>query len=414
MKRNIFVAALSMLIVLAIAGCAPQWPPLGWVPGQDGADTTSMNITDEDDLRDFASRSGKVKGILDMDLDISSLTEPIRLKGPKELTGNLSLGTGTSGASYAFAKGIQAKTTTPMDIFIIEDGASITLSNLEVSVKQEAARLIQSIFSIDDASIAVSSFNVTVPGTQTTVITGIAIGANTKSDNITISGSSAIVTIDPENNDEELKDKVAENTVMEASDYSSLVNALTGTAGTVRLTQDIVVEDQLDVTRKVTLDMNGKMLSNTAEIWDTAEKKWSIIAVMLGGDLTIKGNGKIDAKENDCYALDVRDEGTHLLIENGEFIGNVSAVYAHTGNVEIAGGTFSIKQRSGYSDFRYLLNLLDDNGKAGKATISVTGGSFKGFDPADNLAEDPKVSFVAEGYEVSHDETDDIYTVSMI
>ena len=414
MKRNIFVAALSMLIVLAIAGCAPQWPPLGWVPGQDGADTTSMNITDEDDLRDFASRSGKVKGILDMDLDISSLTEPIRLKGPKELTGNLSLGTGTSGASYAFAKGIQAKTTTPMDIFIIEDGASITLSNLEVSVKQEAARLIQSIFSIDDASIAVSSFNVTVPGTQTTVITGIAIGANTKSDNITISGSSAIVTIDPENNDEELKDKVAENTVMEASDYSSLVNALTGTAGTVRLTQNINVENQLDVTRKVTLDMNGKTLSNTEDIWNTAKNKWSIIAVMQDGDLTITGNGKIDAKENDCYALDVRDEGTHLLIENGEFIGNISAVYAHTGNVEIAGGTFSIKQRSEYNDCRYLLNLQDDNGEAGIATISVTGGSFKEFNPADNLAEDPKVSFVAEGYKVSRDETDDIYTVSMI
>ena len=133
---------------------------------------------------------------------------------------------------------------------------------------------------------------------------------------------------------------------------------------------------------------------------------------MLGGDLTIKGNGKIDAKDSDCYALDVRDEGTHLLIENGEFIGNVSAVYAHTGNVEIAGGTFSIKQRSGYGDCRYLLNLLDDNGKAGKATISVTGGSFKEFNPADNLAENPKVSFVAEGHTVTRDETNDIYTVS--
>ena len=413
MKRNIFVAALSILIVLAIAGCAPQWPPLGWVPGQDGADTTSMIITDEDDLKDFASRSGKVKGILSMDLDISSLTEPIRLKGAKELTGYLALGTGTSDASFASAKGIQARAGSPMDIFIIEDGASITLSNLEVSVKQKAAILIQSIFSIDDASITVSSFNVTVSGTQTTVITGIAIGANTKSDNITISASSAIVTIDQGNKDEGLKDKVAENTVVVASDYSSLVSALAGTAGTIRLTNNIDVEEQLEVTRKVTLDMNGRMLSNTEDIWDTAEKKWSIIAVMLGGDLTIKGNGKIDAKANDCYALDVRDEKTHLLIENGEFIGNVSAVYAYTGNVEIAGGTFSIKQRSEYGDCRYLLNLKDDNGEAGFATISVTGGSFKEFNPADNEAEDPKVSFVAEGYEVVS-QTGDIYTVSMI
>ena len=164
------------------------------------------------------------------------------------------------------------------------------------------------------------------------------------------------------------------------------------------------------MTRKVTLDMNGKTLSNTGDIWNTADNKWSIIAVMQGGDLTIKGNGKIDAKENDCYALDVRDEGTHLLIENGEFIGNVSAVYALEGHVDIAGGKFSIKQLS--PDYRFMLNLSDDEGEAGIASISVTGGSFEHFNPADNLAEGERTSFVAEGYTVTHDETNDIYTVS--
>lgn len=202
--------------------------------------------------------------------------------------------------------------------------------------------------------------------------------------------------------------------ISEVSSYQELVSALEGDKDTIKLTDDIVVEDVITVTREVTLDLNGKTLSNESPIWvDTEEiDKWSIISVRANGDLTITGNGTIHALENDCYALDVVDDGK-LVIESGIFIGNVSAVYVLEGTAEIKGGEYSIQQLdNNHHDERFTLNLYDANGKAGTASIVVTGGTFHNFDPSDNLAENPKVDFVAEGYTSTLQEgSEDIYEV---
>ena len=180
---------------------------------------------------------------------------------------------------------------------------------------------------------------------------------------------------------------------------------------TIKLANDITITDTINISSKVTLDFNGKVLSNTTPIWDAEEKKWSIISVQEDGYLTIIGNGKIDALKDDCYAVDVQN-GAHLVIENGEFIGNVSAVYVKEGKAEIKGGKYSIKQLDPtHNDERFLLNLLDANRKAGTAEIVVTGGTFEKFDPANNEAENPKVNFVAEGYTSTYNESDKTYTV---
>ena len=204
-----------------------------------------------------------------------------------------------------------------------------------------------------------------------------------------------------------------DNTVTTArvSTYDDLVSALSGTDDIVMLDADINVEDTLVVTRAVTLDMNGKTLSNKTEIWDTETNNWSIISVRENGNLTITGNGKIDALVDDCYGIDVTDGGK-LVIEDGEIIGNVSAVYVLEGSAEIQGGKYSLKQLS--PDERYTLNLSDNEGKEGIASISVTGGSFVNFNPKDNLAENPSINFVAEGYTVSSTTEGDktIYSVT--
>lgn len=185
---------------------------------------------------------------------------------------------------------------------------------------------------------------------------------------------------------------------------------------TIKLASNIDVTDTIIVTSKVTLDLNGMTLSNTEPIWvdveDGNEDRWSIISVRENGDLTITGDGKIDALEKDCYAFDVVD-GSHLVIENGEFIGNVSAVYVNEGKAEINGGKYSIKQLDPtHNDERFLLNLLDANREAGTAEIVVTGGTFVKFDPEDNLAEGKGTNFVAEGYASTYNESDKTYTVN--
>lgn len=185
---------------------------------------------------------------------------------------------------------------------------------------------------------------------------------------------------------------------------------------TIKLASNINVKDTIIVTSKVTLDLNEKTLSNTEPIWvdveDGNEDRWSIISVRENGDLTITGNGIIDALEDDCYAFDVVD-GSHLVIENGEFIGNVSAVYVNEGKAEIKGGKYSIKQLDQtYNDERFLLNLFDANREAGTAEIVVTGGTFVKFNPEDNLAEGEGTDFVPDDYVSEKDPTEEIYTVS--
>ena len=210
-------------------------------------------------------------------------------------------------------------------------------------------------------------------------------------------------------------EETQKETTAEVGTYQELVTALEGDDDIIKLTDDIVVEDVVVVTREVELDLNGKTLSNETALWDVTTpgaNKWSVVSVRGEGDLTITGNGTIHALENDCYALDVMDADARLVIENGTFVGNISAVYAFQGTVEIKGGEYSIQQLSPQSDHRSTLNCYDDNYTNGTASIVVTGGVFHDFNPANNLAELPSANFVAEGYTTQlKADTTDVYEV---
>ena len=207
---------------------------------------------------------------------------------------------------------------------------------------------------------------------------------------------------------------------VKVSDYGELVTALAGDSSAIELTGEIDAKDVLSVTRKVTLDLNGHTISNSSPIWQDTETvdKWSLISVGQGGELTVTdgktGDGKIDALKDDCYAFDVVDGG-ELIIENGEFIGNISAVYVFEGRAEIKGGTFSIKQKDEDKGTAFTLNAYDANYEAKTASIVVSGGEFIDFDPAANAAEssDNTTSFLAEGYKTVSEPSGDttIYKV---
>lgn len=178
------------------------------------------------------------------------------------------------------------------------------------------------------------------------------------------------------------------------------------------LKNDIELTEQLVVTKKLTLDLNGKELSNATDIWNDTDgiDTWSLISVQDNGELTLTGNGTLNAKENDCYAVDARDNAK-VTIKNGTLTGNVSAVYViDNATVTIEGGTYNIKQLSIYSDYRYLLNALDRDNQ--DATIIVKGGTFTQYDPSHSNSENPEMNFVANGYEAV--ESSGNYVVSKI
>ena len=189
------------------------------------------------------------------------------------------------------------------------------------------------------------------------------------------------------------------------------LKALFETGGEAKLTEDVVLGETVAVEagKEVVLDLNGKTISNTADLWNTAANDWSLLSVR-GGSLTIKGAGTLQAKENDCYAVDVMDGGK-VVIEDGTYVGNVHAVYVFEGTAEIKGGKYSIQQPSGLpSPYGYVLNCYDANRKNGTAKIMVSGGEFVKFNPADCAAEGAHTNFLAEGY-MSVEAEEGVWTV---
>lgn len=189
------------------------------------------------------------------------------------------------------------------------------------------------------------------------------------------------------------------------------LKALFATGGSATLSEDLVVNEPISVATgaEVTLDLNGKTVTNTEDLWDEATEKYSIFEV-AGGALTLKGDGTVKAKENDCYALLVSDGG-HLIIEDGTYVGNIDALHVYEGLAEIKGGSYSIQQLcplTGHGPYDFVLNCKNENYAAGKANIIVTGGSFQGFDPA-NAKSDDAASYLAPGY-ISV-ETNGVWTV---
>lgn len=188
---------------------------------------------------------------------------------------------------------------------------------------------------------------------------------------------------------------------LESIKNEASLRALFATGGTAKLAADLILDKSVAVTpgKEVTLDLNGKTISNTEDLWrGDPYYDWALLSVRADGSLTIKGTGVLKAKENDCYAVDVQDGGK-LVIEDGTYVGNAHAVYVYEGTAEIRGGKYSIQQKSSNPDpYGYVLNCYDKNRENGIAKIIVSGGEFEKFNPADCVAEGAHTNFLAPGY----------------
>ena len=186
--------------------------------------------------------------------------------------------------------------------------------------------------------------------------------------------------------------------------YETLADAirLAGKGKTITLLADVEQNTQLTINKNITLDLNGKTISNTVDIW--GKNANAILSITNGAKVTITGNGTIDAKENDCYTINVVKGD--LTIENGTFYGNVSVVQVEEGTLSVKGGTFDLHQKWEGSS-KYLFNCIDDAYVGGSADVAISGGTFVGFDP--NVSPEQKVdgkapSFAAPGVGITRNE----------
>lgn len=171
-------------------------------------------------------------------------------------------------------------------------------------------------------------------------------------------------------------------------------------------TDDMPSDEYFVFKRKVTLDLNGKTIKNTETVWNNTTHVHALIEIGAGAEVTIRGNGKVESKAGDAYAISVANGGK-VTIENGEFVGNITTVYVLKGTAEIKGGVYSINQLdpdnildpgTGISGYGYVINCFDENYNSEDSKVVISGGEFVKFNPADNVAEGEHTNFVKEGY----------------
>ena len=191
--------------------------------------------------------------------------------------------------------------------------------------------------------------------------------------------------------------------IVNVKDEASL-RALFATGGEAKLAADVDITVSKSISlgegKEVTLDLNGHKISNSVDLWKDSEPAQVCVLSVDGGTLTIKGKGGVAAKANDCYTFNVKNGGK-LVIEDGEYVGNISVIQVQEGLAEVSGGKFSLIQTwpsAGPDGCDYMINMIDAAYKAGIAKAVVTGGEFVKFNPADCAAEGAHTNFLADGY----------------
>ena len=184
--------------------------------------------------------------------------------------------------------------------------------------------------------------------------------------------------------------------------YWTLEEALDAaqTGDVIVLVSDVTVYETLAITKNVTLDLAGYTV--------TGYNVYPVIRVLEGATATVK-NGTIKNADY-VFVLGASDGSSagYLTIESGTYVGTITVASVTKGTLTINGGNFSVYD-SEYGA-TYLLNCVDANYTDGSAKIVVKGGTFTGFNPANNTAEGVNTNFCAEGY--CANENNGVYTVA--
>ena len=170
--------------------------------------------------------------------------------------------------------------------------------------------------------------------------------------------------------------------------------------GTVTLTDNVTLPANIRTNKDVTINLNGKTI--TYKSFNGTSESMIMARIEEGGRLTINGPGAIVSNGYIASA----NAGSKIFVNGGNFSASATAFQANGGEVYLLGGTY--EENTVPSDPTYLVNMID--GARGSSTISISGGTYKGFNPGNNLAEGENTNFLAIGYK-SVDNGDGTYTV---
>ena len=197
-------------------------------------------------------------------------------------------------------------------------------------------------------------------------------------------------------------DKVYESIMAEANYVESFLESVKA-GGYVTLDADLTLSAPITIEKDVTIDLNGYTLTNVP--WEEDGETNAYMFWVKTGKLTLTGNGNVIVPDA-VYSMAVWANGGDVEINGGTYKNggdSCDLVYvSKAGKVEINGGEFvaagsASGNAPGTKNPYSALNIKDANKST--CSIVVKGGKFFKFNPADNLSENPKMNFVAKGYE---------------
>ena len=181
--------------------------------------------------------------------------------------------------------------------------------------------------------------------------------------------------------------------------YNTLAYAVKDAAANVTVLKAHEITKTAVVEKDMTIDFNNKAITGNV---------YPVVRVQNNANVTVE-NGNINNNDY-VFVLGAADGSSagNLTIVDGEYAGTVTVASVTKGTLAIEGGVF--KANASEYDAQYLINCIDANYNDDSANVSITGGTFYGFDPENNAAEGAGTNFCADGY-LSVDNGDGSYTV---
>ncbi|MBQ3811883.1 MAG: InlB B-repeat-containing protein, partial [Kiritimatiellae bacterium] len=298
-----------------------------------------------------------------------------------------------------------ALTVTPSGTHMVESGA-VTITALKINGTD--VDLADFAITCGDTSVAtVSGTTLTPVAAGSAPLTFTSVADNTKSVDASVTFINAAAKI---------------GTVY----YDTVANALKAA------TSGQTVELCRDVTESVSFSGNQPRVDGFAVDIDLAGHLWtgaanqSYTLRVSYGVVTVKdtvGGGAVAYGKDYAFIVDhlAGDYVSKLVLDGGSYTGKTCVAQVglsggsgsnkkyYGGELVVSNGTFVAVMDTGDTydangNMKFVLNKLDysasafPGGEYSPSEITVAGGSFYKFDPADNVAEGANTDFVAEGY----------------
>lgn len=322
---------------------------------------------------------------------------------------------------------------------VVFASAAVPEGNITVAGKEYKYLSMNYVFAPKNGSVYDVAAELTVAGKTVPVsVPNVPLKRNWRTNivgNLLLTGAQFNVIVDP----------VFENEETMAYDEEAF-RAAVAAGGKVSLSQDMTLTKSLSLTKSTTTEIViGKDVTLTAELSGYSSKTISLfnenINCTLSGDGTILGptvkNGQSSA------AIELEDNTNNLVIDgnltiagrNGTIADHVDAgIIIRAGKVTVNSGHFLASKdvdggdnpaillyspnsyrseliinggtfESVVGNSKFLINIQDEY--RDHASVKIYGGTFIGFDPADNEAEGAHTNFVAEGYHSTKVSTDE-------